>query len=192
MPERVRNRALVMAICSALTVGAAFAQQPTVTETYDINPAPVPCDGLALNGVRYAFTIAGAPSLDCQAGLPYGPPPLNNVQVPSIQGESAGVLHLTFDVPTTTFGFGVAMSLFAPSDPPAEVIVNLNRPGAGLLRQSIILEPTPDPTFLGGRFEYEGPAVKTVTISFRAIGASVSPLFAIDNTTYFRPPGKLK
>ncbi len=178
-----------MAICSALTLGIGLAEQPTVTETYDIPTTS--CDGLALNGVQYTFTIGGAPSPDCQAGS-FGLPPLNNVQVPVIQGESVGVLHLTFDVPTTKFGFGVAMSLFGILNPPAEVIVHLNRPGSGLLRESLILEPTPDPSAVGGRFEYEGPAVKTATISFQAIGASRSPLFAIDNTTYFRPPGKAK
>jgi hypothetical protein len=171
--------------CSA--IGTAWAVgKPLFAQTYNL-PAPVACEGLELDGVTYSFTVAGAPSLDCSAGTFIGPLSSNNIQAPNIEGTSAGILHLTFDVPTTEFAFGVARSIFGPPTLSDTVIVDLFRPGIGLLREEMVLDPTPDPLFVGGRFQYQGPAVKTVTISFRT-----PPLtrFAIDNVTYFRPPGQ--
>jgi hypothetical protein len=161
----------------------AFAEMKVVTQTYDI-PA-VACDGLNLEGVGYVFTIGPAPSADCTAGTLAGPGVTNHISRPNIEGSASGVLHLTFFVPTTKFSFGVAQSTTSLTQ---EVIINLNRPGVGLLRESITLITTADPIFVGARYEYDGPAVKTVTISFSNIGGR----FAIDNVTYFRPPGQDK
>jgi hypothetical protein len=164
----------------------SLAHKPIFTETYDITP--VPCEGLSLDGVTYSFTVAGSPSLDCTAGTFTGPGTTNDINPPNIEGTAAGVLHLTFDVPTTQFDFGVALSTFA-SPQTDSVIVDLFRPGVGLLRQEVPLTTTSDPSFVGGRFEYNGPAVKTVTIHF-----SSGPFarFALDNVSYFRPPGQSK
>jgi hypothetical protein len=95
---------------------------------------------------------------------------------------------MALDHPSTNLGFGVALGTF--SSPQVEaVIVDLFRPGAGLLRQEVYLTETSDPQFVGGRFNYRGPAVKTVTIHF-----SSGPFtrFALDNVTYFLPPGQAK
>ena len=159
-----------------------FAAMPIFTQTYDI-PTEA-CEGLYLDGVSYAFTIGGAPSGACQAGTFTGPGVTNNIFAPNIEGPSAGVLHLTFDVPTTKFGFGVAQST---SSGPQTVIVNLYRPGVGLLREQVPLDITNDPGFVGGRYDYDGPAVKTVTIQFNA----TFPRFAVDNVSHFRPPGQM-
>jgi hypothetical protein len=162
----------------------AFADKPIFIETFDI--APVPCDGLELAGVTYSFTVAGAPSLDCRAGTRVGPGVTNNIRAPNIEGTAAGILHLTFNVPTTHFDFGVAQSTFSS---PQSVVINLNAPGHGVLREEAILSETNDPGFVGGRFTYDGPAVKTATISF-----STAPFtrFALDNVSYFAPPGQAK
>jgi hypothetical protein len=162
----------------------ALADKPIFVETYNISP--VPCDGLQLAGVAYSFTVAGAPSLDCTAGTFAGPGFTNDISAPNIEGTAAGVLHLTFDVPTTHFDFGVAQSTFVS---PQSVVVNLNAPGHGVLRAEIDLTTTNDPGFVGGHFNYDGPAVKTATISFPA---GPYTRFAVDNVSYFRPPGQAK
>jgi hypothetical protein len=95
---------------------------------------------------------------------------------------------MALDQPSTNFGFGVALGTF--SSPQVEAVsVDLFRPGAGLLRQEVYLTETNDPQFVGGRFNYKGPAVKTVTIHF-----SSGPFtrFALDNVTYSLSPGQAK
>ena len=191
IPTLFSRRFLIALLVSAFAVGTGGAQSgpPVFTQTY--SPAdPVPCEGLALDGVTYSFTVGGAPSLDCVARTMVGPGTTDNIEAPNVEGTSAGILHLTFDVPTTVFGFGVARSIVVPDAFVSDrVIVDLFRPGAGLLREELTLDPTSDPTFTGGRFEYRGPAVKTVTIAF--VNPPVTR-FAVDNVTYFRPPGRSK
>jgi len=153
---------------------------------YDISP--VPCEGLQLDGITYSFSVAGAPSPDCTVGTIVGPDITDEIDAPNIEGTSAGVLHMRFDVPTTKFGFGVALGTVV-SPQVNSVIVNLNRPGAGLLREEVFLTMTKDPNFVGSRFDYSGPAVRTVTIQF---GSGPFNRFAIDNVIYFRPKGQLK
>jgi len=174
------KRAL-FAILFALSASVS-AGMPIFTQTYDLDP--VLCEGLYLDGVTYSFSESGVPSLLCLAGF-FGPGTTNNIDDPSIEGVASGILHLTFDVPTTKFGFGVAMSTGGSiSD---AVTVSLYRPGAGILRDTIFLGTTPDPDFTGGRYDYNGPAVKTVTIEFTPSAGR----FAVDNVYYFRPPGQM-
>ncbi|GAB1539312.1 hypothetical protein NUACC21_19780 [Scytonema sp. NUACC21] len=162
-----------------IAASPVLGDQNVVTETFNVQP--VSCEGLNLNGVLYSFTVANSPNLDCVAGLFFGPGATNNIQPPNIEGNASGVLHLTFDKPTTVFGFGVAQSVFGV---PQSVIITLNRPGAGVLRQEVQLTTTNDPFFVGGRYDYDGPAVKSVSISFSNSGGR----FALDNVSYFRPP----
>jgi len=146
--------------------------------------APLPCDGLARNGVRYEFRVAEAPSEDCVAGAPVGPPGSLNVLPPHLEGDPSGALTLTFDVPTTRVGFGLALATRAPLS--AAVIVELHRPGAGLLRERVALDLTADPEYVGGRYDYAGPAVRSVTLRF----ADDARRFAIDDVRYDRPKGR--
>ena len=168
-----------------LTTSTALADKNIFTETFNILPAP--CEGLQLAGATYSFTVAGVPNLDCEAGTFVGPGHTNHIQAPNIEGTAAGVLHLTFDVPTTHFDFGVAESTLRS---PQSVVVDLNRPGVGMLRQEVDLITTNDPLFVGAGFVYDGPAVKTVAISFPVGGGFAR--FAVDNVSYFRPPGQTK
>jgi hypothetical protein len=149
-------------------------------QTYNI-PA-VPCDGLQLDGVTYSFTIGGVPDPNCVAGTSAGPGVTNNIQAPNIEGDARGVLTLTFGVPTSTFGFGVAQST-ATSPQPQSVVVDLFSPGVGTLRQELELTTTSDPTFVGGRFDYHGPAIQSATISFSGPFAR----FVLDGVTYHLP-----
>jgi hypothetical protein len=176
---------MLTAVIVLLTSTFTFAGQPAFTETYDITPTT--CEGLKINGVAYSFSVVGTPNLDCAAGTSAGPGISGNINSPNIEGTSGGVLHLTFDVPTTKFSFGVAESIIlSPQD--NSVVVDMYRPGAGLLRQEVALTTTSDPYFVGGRFDYNGPAVKSATIRF----SDTFTRFAIDNVTYFRPPGLVK
>lgn len=174
------------ALILLLGTGSGRAEKNIFTETYNLSQ-PQPCEGLDLDGVAYSFTIGGSPNTDCTVGTLVGPGTTNDIQPPNIEGNPAGALHLKFDVPTTVFAFGVALSTLT-SPQPNSVIIYLYRPGAGLLRQEVQLTATSDPNFVGGHFDYNGPAVRTATIQF-ANGSAFSR-FAIDNVTYFRPPGQ--
>jgi len=172
--------------CIALTFisSACFAEKNIVTETYDTGHFP--CDGTSLTGINYGFLMGAAPNADCAIGTTSGPSETYNIAEPNIEGHSTGVLHLSFDVPTTDFGFGVAQNVTTSFN--QSVIIHLNRPGVGLLREMVDLTTTVDPFFVGARYDYHGPAIKTVTVSFSNLGGR----FAIDNVTYFRPPGRSK
>lgn len=163
----------------------AQAAKPVFTETYDITPTS--CEGLTLDGVAYSFTVAGSPSLDCTAGTLVGPGNSNQITPPNIEGTAAGVVHVTFSVPTTRFSFGVAEETTTPQN--NSVVVNLYRPGtAGLLREEVAMSTTRDPNWVGGRYTYDGPAIKTVTIQFNG----KFNRFALDNMSYFRPASTVK
>ncbi len=148
--------------------------EPVFVQTFDF--PNVACNGLTVAGVTYSFTLGGTPNADCRAGTFNGPGVTNNIQAPNIEGTSAGVLRLEFDKPTRRFGFGVAQSTVAL---PQTVIVNLFGPGTGALREELVLNATRDPTFVGGRFEYDGPAVTEVMIQFSSVTR-----FVVDNVTY--------
>ena len=162
---------------------AAGGNKKLFVETFE-PVGPVPCNGLVRNGISYTFTIAGVASGDCGAFVNAGPAVSNSTDFPVLEGNSHGTLTLVFDHPTTVLNFGVAQfSVLSPQT----ATVELYRPGHGALRQEIVLANTLDPVFVGGRFEYSGPAVLTATITFSTVSR-----FAIDNIEFFRPPGQLK
>ena len=148
--------------------------EPLFVQTFDF--PNVACNGLTVAGVTYSFTINGAPGTDCRAGTTAGPGVTNNIQAPNIEGNGAGVLRLEFTSPTRRFGFGVAQSTAIL---PQTVTVDLFGPGSSALRRELVLNATRDPTFVGGRFDYDGPAVTEVTIRFSALTR-----FVVDNVTY--------
>jgi hypothetical protein len=88
---------------------------------------------------------------------------------------------LTFEQPTTLVEFGVALSTFGTL--PAGVTVDLHRPGRGLIRQTISLSTSSNPSFTESLFSYTGPAVKTVVITFDSENAS---RFALDNLDFHK------
>ncbi len=88
---------------------------------------------------------------------------------------------MTFDQPTTVVEFGVALNTFQSL--PAGVTVDLHRPGRGLLRQTISLSTSPNPSFTEGLFSYTGPAVKTVVITVDSANAF---RFALDNLDFHK------
>jgi hypothetical protein len=146
------------------------------------NTSLAPCNGLELDGVTYAFTVAAVPSPDCAAGTATGPGVTNNIQAPNLEGNAAGVLSLTFATPTSIFGFGVAQSTLT-SPQPQSVLVDLFSPGVGTLRDELTLTTTGDPVVVGGRFDYNGPAVTSATIRF----SGPFLRFVLDGMTYQLP-----
>jgi len=168
---------LIVAVLIGMTGGPVFAKKPLTILTFDEIPYQS-VDGLNFNGVTFGFQIGGVPSLDAYYHEG-GPGQITYVQDPSLQGNTAGTLTLTFDQPTTVVEFGVALNTDASL--PAGATVDLHRPGAGLLRQSIALATSPNPTFTEGLFSYSGPAVKTVVITFDSASAGH---FALDNLKF--------
>ncbi len=165
---------------SIIGSSASLAKKPIFTEEFNIEL--VACEGLELDGVTYSFTVAGVPDINCNAGS--GCPTTNNILPPCVQYGTPGVLHLRFDRPTTVFGFGVAQLSFETNV--QSVIVDLFRPGSGMLREEVFLDTSVAPTFSGARYDYQGPAVRSVSIR---ISEEFSFPVAIDNITYFRSPG---
>jgi hypothetical protein len=170
---------LIAIMLIGVIAGPVFAEKPLTTLTFDEIPFQ-PVDGLSFNGVHFGFQIGGASSTDANYNSA-GPGQITYVNDPSLEGDAAGTLTLTFDQPTTVVEFGVALSTLQSL--PAGVTVDLHRPGRGLLRQTISLSTSPNPSFTEGLFSYTGPAVKTVVITFDSASAS---RFALDNLDFHK------
>jgi len=178
MKYNTRNTLSLLVLAFSVALASdALAKQPIFTQTFD-DIEPGPCDGLELDGVTYNAFPTGDPDRDCNAGVET--PTTNNIQSPGIQSDGDRVLNLTFDSPTTVFGFGVAQLDSATNL--QSVVVELYRPGKGMLRQVVFLDTSIDPEFSGARYDYTGPAVKSVTI--KTNDAFSFPRIAIDNITY--------
>ena len=162
-----------------LAAGPVLAAKPLTVLTFDEIPFQ-PVDGLNHNGVSFGFQIGGVLSTDAyyHSG---GPGQTTYVQDPSLEGNAAGTLTLTFDQPTTVIEFGVVLSTFMPL--PAGVTVDLYRPGKGMLRETVPLATSPMPFWTEGLFSYTGPAVKTVVVTFDSVNAG---RFALDNLTFHK------
>lgn len=157
----------------------ALAAKPVTTLTFDEVPFQ-PVDGLSIGGVTFGFQIGGTPSTDAFYGG-FGPGNTTYVQDPSLEGNSAGVLTLTFDQPTTVLEFGIARSCICTLTP--GVSVELFKPGAaGNSREVITMTTSPLISFSEALFSYSGPAIQTAVISFPSSELAIR--FALDNLTF--------
>lgn len=162
----------------------ALAAKPVTTLTFDELPFQ-PVDGLSFSGVTFGFQIGGVPSTDANYGA-FGPGSTTFVQDPSLEGNSAGVLTLTFDQPTTVLEFGLARSCICTLTP--GVSVELFKPGApGRPRQVITLTTSPVVSFSEALFSYSGPAIQTAVITFPSSGLAIR--FALDNLKFHQGEG---
>jgi hypothetical protein len=106
------------------------------------------------------------------------------VQDPSLEGNSGGVLTLTFDQPTSVLDFGIARSCVCTLTP--GVSVELFKRGApGRARQVITQTTSPVVSFSEALFSYSGPAVQTAVITFPSSGFAL----ALDNLKFHQGEG---
>lgn len=135
-------------------------------------------NGLVVNGVTFAYTIAGKATNGALI-VDGGPGPTNNLDPLNIVsvGKNTGILSLTLPSPAHRFGYGFAVlslgtslnattiSLYDMS----QLVGSLSYPGVG------------DPFFTGG---FAGIQSTTPFTSVALTFDTLSPAFAIDNITY--------
>ena len=162
----------------------ALAAKPVTTLTFDELPSQ-PVDGLSFSGVTFGFQIGGVPSADAYYGGS-GPGSIAFVQDPSLEGNSGGVLTLTFDQPTTVLEFGIARSCSCTLTP--GISVELFKPGAAGRSRSLITATTsPVVSFSEALFSYSGPAIQTALVTFPSAGLATR--FALDNLKFHQGDG---
>ena len=173
------KRAIIILITLIISAVPVFAEMPLDTLSFD-EIAFQPVNGLNYGGVAFAFEIANLPSADANYNSS-GPGQVEYVQDPSLEGNAAGVLTIIFDQPTTRISFGVAVSCHNCTLDDS-VSVGVYRPGKGTLRTTVAMDTIPEVSWSEGWFEYEGPAVKTITVAFQ--GPFMR--FALDNFSFHR------
>jgi len=142
-----------------LTYDNASNQQQTIT--FDELPFQ-PVDGLTFNGVTFGFTVGAQPSTDANFNS-FGPGQITYVQDPSLEGNAAGVLTLTFASPTPLLKFGVAIDCVCTLSPG----FNVHLFGAGnsdLGTTAVNTQPLI--SFSEGQFSHTGTAVTKAVITF--------------------------
>lgn len=166
-------------LAGCATAAAAAASAETITLTMDELPFRA-VHGLSLRGVNFDFRISGVASTDAHYGSG-GPGSAYYVEDPSIEGNGAGILTLTFDTPTplVEFGFAKLSSLF--QDP--AIAVELFDAGLNSLG---VFPRTGQPltTFTEGFFSYSESLVSKAVIDFDVNPETFSPRFAVDNLRF--------
>lgn len=163
---------------------SAQAAKPVTTLTFDELPLQ-PVNGLSVSGVTFGFEIGGVPSTDARYHA-FGPGSTSFVQDPSLEGNAAGVLTLSFDQPTTVLEFGIARNCFCTLTP--GVSVELFKPGAaGRSRGVLAMTTSPVVSFSEALFSYSGPAIQTAVIRFPSSG--LAGRFALDNLKFHQGEG---
>ena len=135
-----------------------------------------PVNGLNFNGVGFDFKVNGVNSDDARYHAS-GPRKITYVDDPSLEGTAAGTLTLSFAVPTTTLGFGVALDSQLTLTPGFTVQLF---DAAGQQIQNRSVTTTRLISFSEGRFDYSGVPVSRARITFNPSGNR----FAFDNLSY--------
>jgi hypothetical protein len=134
-------------------------------------------DGLTLKGVTFHFSVNGSPSSDATYSSS-APGNLVFLNVPSMEGDTAGQLTLDFAAPTQLLQFGLALSTNVPVLDGASV--ELFSPGNTSLGVGG-LALLPQVVFAEGMFDYYGDPVSRAVITFNS---GAAPRFALDNLTF--------
>lgn len=136
-------------------------------------------NGLSFAGVGFTFTVGGLPSTDANYNSG-GPGTITYVQVPALEGASAGTLRLDFSLPTRVLSFGVARNTVVPLTPGFTVQVF---DSSLMLIGTFPVNTTPLVTFSEGQFIYPGStAIKRAVVTFNSPGTGAR--FALDNLSY--------
>lgn len=150
------------------------------TVTLHFNELPFqPVDGLSYLGVNFAFAVNGQPSTDAHYNA-FGPGQIRYVQDPSLEGNASGTLTITFDNPTPTLQFGVALSTTNTLDSGCQVQL-FDSDSLPLATYDVVTSRIV--SFSESRFSYNGRRVSQVVITFYAPAGR----FALDNLTYVDP-----
>jgi hypothetical protein len=169
----------VMGMVALGTIDAAAAGKAVIRFT-ELTPQPV--NGVTEKGVTFGFTVGGVASTDATYGGG-GPGILKYVKDPSLEGNAAGVLTLTWATPQVLVKFGIAR---VSGTPMRGVTVKLYDASGSLIGtfHKTVAPITGYPPFDEGLFNHTStvPVAKAV-ITFNS--PSSAPRFALDNLTYF-------
>jgi hypothetical protein len=157
---------------------AAFAG----TTLIDFGPisTSVPIDGQVINGVTFAYLVAGVHSTD--AVIDGGPGNTNNITVANVvnltTGNANSVLSMTFSTPEQRLAYGYA--ILAGIAVPNATTVRLFD-ATNTLVGTLSANGAPDPTFTGGFLGLQSdlPFVRA-DVTFSSVGAA----FAFDNLRF--------
>jgi hypothetical protein len=160
---------------SATTIPLSAAQLGPVLIDFGPVQTGAPINGTTIGGVLFNFTISGSPSLD--AVIDDGPGNTNNVTIANIEGNTLGVLKLTFPSLETRFGFGYAITATA-------AVANATRielfDAGNVSLGALLYNGAPDPVFTGG-FAGIGSTIpfQSAQVTFNNVGR-----FAFDNVRF--------
>ena len=162
---------------SATTIPLSAAQLGPVLIDFGPVQTFAPINGTTIGGVLFNFTIGGNPSLD--AVIDGGPGNTNNITIANIEGDTLGVLKLTFPSLETRFGFGYAISALVPVANATRI--ELFDAGNGSLG-ALSYNGAPDPLSTGG-FAGIGSTIpfQSAQVTFNNVAAI---RFAFDNVRF--------
>src|SRR5262249_5606892 len=139
-----------------------------------------PVDGVSLNGLTFGFTIGGVSSTDATFGGA-GPGDTLYTTPPQLEGNTAGVLTMTFASPTPTLSFPVVLSV-AASVSNAATIQLFDAANNLISTTSLNTSVPPGLSFTEGLFTYNGlTPVKQAKVSFNSAAAG---RFVTDNIAF--------
>lgn len=160
----------------ALAVALVFCPASrAVTITFDELPTQA-VNGLSLKGVTFGFTVGGVASTDATFNTNNGPGLSSFITPPNLEGNSSGVLTLTFAAPVTSIQAGVALNSTATFSPGFSVqLFDTFNNSLGTTG----VNTAPAPIFSEGQFNYSGVAVSKAVVTF-----SPGTRFAMDNLSF--------
>ena len=168
-------------IMVALAANGTYAAGPTTLTFGELPFQSV--DGLSFQGVKFGYNLENTNSPDAYYHS-YGPGSLDMIDDPSLTGNSAGILILTFDQPTPILQFGAALNTGNPLSP--GFTVELFDEGLNSIGISSV-DTIPATGVLGfseALFLHSGTLVLRAFIDF----ADAPGSFALDNLTYHPIP----
>jgi len=172
-----------LACLLSMLIFAALAQAACAETVMTFDELPFQSvNGLSFVGVTFDFTIDGVDSPDAFYNS-FGPGGLAAVEDPSLTGDSAGILRIDFDFPTSLLEFGVALNTGDSLTPGVEVELfdtMMQSLGSTALDTTATL---PSEGFSEAHFAYSGEPISRVTLDFADHPGS----FALDNLVYIVP-----
>jgi len=173
----------MFAAVAVLANGTLAAGADTITALRFDEVAFQPVNGLHINGATFHFSISKTPSTDANYNS-FGPGQQYFTQDPSLEGNAAGKLTVTFDRPTTFVQFGVALSNPGALSP--GFVVGLKDSNGKLISlNQVSTRPVGPDFFTEGQFTYNGSfAVNKVVVTFASGDAA---RFVVDNLVYVVP-----